>query len=664
MKILFALGGLLVAAAAGFGGGALWVLAPGLPQVTALEDFSPPTSSRVYAADGSLLAEFATQRRTPVGIDAVPEPLIRCVLAIEDHRFYEHRGINFGRILKALMTDLTHGRIVEGGSTITQQLAKLLFLSPEKTVRRKLREALLALEIERRYAKGEILAFYLNQIYLGSGAYGVAAAAQTYFAKPLAELTLAECALLAALPKAPTLYDPYRHPDRARARRDLVLGRLERLGWADPEAIAAARAAPLPETRQDRGRTAAPYFVEAVRRRLLERLETDLVYQGGLRVYTTLDPILQRAAEAALAQNLAELDARHPGAAPAQGAVLALEVATGAIRALVGGRDWTESSFDRALQARRQPGSAFKPFTFLAALEAGQTQGTVILDSPASYPGARAGEPWQPKNYDREFLGAMTLRKALALSRNVPTIRTMERVGRTRIEALARRMGLGGPLGQGLASALGVGATTLAELTRAYAALPGGGHLPDPHAVKAVYGPDGRNLWPRPEAPQRVLDAETAYVGADMLRAVVDAGTGQRARALPFSVGGKTGTTDDQRDAWFVGFSSRLALGVWVGRDDNTPLGPGETGARAALPAWIDTMLASSAQGPPPPWPVPAGVEFVEIDLVSGLRAGPRCAQTAYAAFARSTAPARRCDREGFQWERVAGQLRVGGTPP
>lgn len=661
MRAAWAVLGLLVCAALGFGGGALAVLMRGLPQVSALEDFSPPSSTRILAADGALLAEFATQRRTPVALEAAPQDLVRSVLAIEDHRFFEHMGINVGRVLKALAVDVMEGRLAEGGSTITQQLAKLLFLSPEKTLTRKLREALLALEIERRHTKEEVLGFYLNQIYLGNGAYGVAAAAEVYFRKPLGELGLAECALLAALPKAPSLYDPFRNPERARARRNVVLQRLEALGWAAPDAVAAARAAPLPEPSPG-PRIQAPYFVEAVRRQLLEHLGLDLVYQGGLRVYTTLDSGLQRSAEAAVVRALEAVDKRHPRLSPpAQGSAVALDPATGAVRALVGGRSWRESPFDRALQARRQPGSAYKPFVYLAALEAGMTQAATLVDAPARYPGASPREPWEPRNYDREFLGEMTLRKSLALSRNLPTIRLLADVGKARVDAVARRLGLEGPLGEGLASALGVGGTTLLELTRAYAALPAGGLMPEPHFIRAVYGPDGRNLWPRPGGPKRVVDPGTAYVLADMLRAVVESGTGKPARALPFPVAGKTGTTDDQRDALFVGFSSRLALGVWVGRDDNSPLGRGETGGQAALPAWIDVMLASAAEGPPPPWPAPPGVSAVEIDLASGGRAGPACAETAYAAFIRGTEPTVPCGREGFQWDRLAD--RVGFVP-
>ena len=646
----------------GLAAGTLALLLQGLPQVYALEDFTPPSSTRVYASDGTLMAEFATQRRTPVPLSEVPPDLVRAVLAIEDHRFAEHFGINVGRILKALAIDVLKGRIVEGGSTVTQQLAKLLFLTPEKTVIRKAREALLALEIERQYTKDEILSFYLNQIYLGNGAYGVAAASEVYFGRPLAQLTLAECALLAALPKAPAAYDPFRNSKRARSRRDLVLARMGELGWAAPEAVEKAQAEPLPEAKAVRAATLGPYFVEAVRRQLLDRLGLDLVYEGGLRVYTTLDPRLQRAAETALAKGLGAVEARHPRRGQVQGAVLAIDSRSGAVRAQVGGRSWEESPFDRSLQARRQPGSAYKPFCYLAALESGLTEATTIVDAPLSYPGASTSKPWTPKNYDGRFLGEMTLRKALALSRNIPTVRLMDRIGKPRVDEMARRLGLEGPFGEGLASALGAGGANLLELVRAYAAISAGGMLAEPYWIRAVHGPDGRNLWPQASRQRRVLSPVTAYLALDMLRAVVEIGTGKKAAALPFLVAGKTGTTDDQDDAWFVGFSSRLAAGVWIGRDDNSPLGKGETGSQAALPVWMDVVLTSAADGPPPPWPVPEGVAFAQIDLASGLRAGPSCSEAAYAAFARGTQPTQLCTREGLQWDRLAGKLGFEGA--
>ncbi|RMG84597.1 MAG: PBP1A family penicillin-binding protein, partial [Candidatus Dadabacteria bacterium] len=614
--------------------------------------------------DGSLLAEFSVETRIPVTLEDLPPHAVRAFLAIEDHRFFEHFGLNVGRILKALAVDVLERRVVEGGSTITQQLAKVLFLTPERTVKRKLREALLALEIERRYTKQEILEFYLNQIYLGNGAYGVGAAARAYFGKPPSELTLADAALLAALPKAPARYDPFRNPENARARRNLVLRRMADLGWADPDEAARAAEEPLPARPPPRP-VRAPYFVERVRRRLVETLGLDPVYQGGLRVYTTLDPALQEAAEAALSEGLRAVDARHPKRTPpAQGAVVVLDLRTGAVRAHVGGRSWDESPFDRAVQARRQPGSAFKFFVYLAALERGFTQADTLLDAPGEFPGSHPRKPWRPANYDGRFEGEMTLRRALARSRNLPAVRLLDRIGRQPVEDLARRLGLAGPFGQGLAEALGVGAASPLELARAYAAVGTGGLLPQPRWIQAVYGTDGRNLWPPPAPARRALDPVVAYCMTDMLRAVVQEGTGRAARTLPFPVAGKTGTTDDQRDAWFVGFSSRLAAAVWVGRDDNTPLGRGETGARAALPVWTAVMKASAGAETPPPWPVPPGVSFVEIDTRTGLRAGPDCRDTALAAFARGTAPTRPCGHDRLRWPRLLGRLNLAARHP
>lgn len=650
--------GLFFVAAAGFGVGALMALLRGLPQVTALEDFSPPSSTKIFAADGSLLAEFATQRRTPVNLEAMPDELVKAVLAIEDHRFFNHIGINVGRIVKALAVDLMEGRAAQGASTITQQLAKILFLTPDKTIKRKLKEALLALEIEKRYTKKEILSFYLNQIYLGEGAYGIAAASEVYFSKSVSDLTLAECALLASLPKAPSLFDPFTHPQNALNRRNTVIARMASLGWIDPNARDKAMAEPLPTGEPPEHKIRAPYFVEAVRRRLLEKLGLDLVYEGGLRVYTTLDSSLQKAAEFAVQDTLKQVDARHPKKKPtAQAAALALDPATGAVRALVGGRDWAESSFDRATQAKRQPGSGYKPIVYLAAIENGLTQSFALLDSPAEYPGARRNMPWKPGNYDRNFMGEMSLRKALALSRNLPAVRLMDHVGKSTVDEMASRLGLASSQGQGLASALGVGSVSLLEMTRAYSVAPSGGLLPEPYFIKAVYGGDGRNMWPRQPAPKRVIGKAEAYVLADMLRAVVESGTAKKARVLPFQTGGKTGTTDDQRDAWFVGFSSRLTVGAWVGRDDNTPLGWGETGAQAALPIWMDIMLASSSDGPPPPLPVPRGINFAEIDVNSGKLAGHDCEEATYAAFIVGTEPRIQCNREAFSWGGLVGPI-------
>lgn len=633
-KVLLAIAGLVFAAIVGVIVAGVWTLSQGLPEVMALETYRPATSTVIFSADSVPLGEIAAERRNPVSLESMPPILIQAVLAIEDHRYFEHIGINFGRILKAAWVDISTGQLKQGGSTITQQLAKLLFLSPERSIKRKLREALLAVEIEKTYTKKEILYFYLNQIYLGNGAYGVAAASKVYFGKEVGKLTLPECAMLAALPKNPGGYNPFRNPSAAKERRDIVIDRMLELEWVTREEAELARNTPLPTNPEGRSPHIAPYFVEAVRQELVEVLGADEAYKGGLRVYTTLDSKLQRAAEEALLKGVAEVTKRHTSnPARLQGAFVGIDVATGAVVVHSGGVEWAASKFDRSWQSERQMGSVFKPFTYIAALEAGMSQSDTVVDSPISFRGA-AGKAWSPMNYDREYKGRMTLRKALAESRNIPAIRVFDRVGKDAVEAVTRRMGLPKAMGQGLASALGVGSSNLYELTSAYASLPAGGMRPTPYRIRAVYTRDGQNIWRFPPAPRRVLPPEVAFVAADMLKAVVEIGTARKAQELGFQVAGKTGTTDDQRDAAFIGFSSKLALGVWMGRDNNTPIGHGETGGHAALPVWIEIMKAATSRGPlPPPWEPPPGVVFKRIEVGTGRETSSSGPGTANAAF-------------------------------
>lgn len=632
-RVILAVSGLLVAAVLGAFGAGLWVLYQGLPEVMALEQYRPATSTIIYASDSTVLAELSAERRTPIGLDRMPPTLVKAVLAIEDHKYFEHIGINFSRIMKAAWIDITTGQVKQGGSTITQQLAKLLFTNSERTVKRKLREAILAIEIEKTYTKEEILYFYLNQIYLGNGAYGIAAASRVYFGKEPGQMTLAECALLAAMPKNPGGYNPFRHPEVAKERRDLVLTRMLELEWITPAEAKEATQTPLPTTPNDRSIHLAPYFVEAVRQELVEALGADEVYRGGLHVYTTLDAKLQRVADAALKKGVEEVAKRHPSLiSPLQGAFVGIDVSTGAVLVHSGGVDWSKSKFDRSWQSERQMGSIFKPFTYIAAVEAGLAQNTLVMDSPIRFRGA-GGSSWAPSNYDREFKGRMTYRKALAESRNIPAIRVFEKVGAEAVDAVTKKLGMPKAMGQGLASALGVGSYNLYDIVAAYATLPGGGMRPNPWRIRAVYTRDGVNIWKNPPAARRVLAPEVAYVALDMLKAVVEIGTARKAASLPFPVAGKTGTTDDQRDAAFIGFSSRVALGVWMGRDDNTPIGRGETGGHAALPVWIEIMEASARVAAPPPWEVPSKVTFKRFDLASGAVTASEGGNAAFAAF-------------------------------
>lgn len=634
IRFFLMLGGLLLAALVGCFAAAVYVLTDGLPEVMSLEQYKPATSTVIYASDSTVLAEIAAERRTPVELDRMPPELIKAVLAIEDHRYFDHIGINFGRILKALYVDVTSGQMKQGGSTITQQLAKVLFLTPERSVKRKVREAILAFEIERNYTKREILYFYLNQIYLGNGSYGVAAAAKVYFNKEVGDLNIPESALLAAMPKNPGGYNPFRHPAAAKERRDVVINRMLELEWITPAQAKEAINTPLPTSPSDRYIQMAHYFVEGVRQELVETLGPDEAYKGGLHVYTTLDAGLQRVAEEAMKKGVIEVNKRNAYVtSPLQAALVGIDVSTGAVLVHIGGTAWSTSKFDRSWQSERQMGSIFKPFTYIAALESGYKQSDTIVDSPIHYRGA-AGQSWAPMNYDHEYKGTMTLRKALAESRNIPAIRLFERVGKDAVESVTKRMGLPKAMGEGLASALGVGSYNLYDITSAYAALPNHGLKPVPYRIRAVYTPEGTNIWRSPPAPRKVLSPEVAYVASDMLKAVVDIGTARAAKVLPFQVAGKTGTTDDQRDAAFIGFSSKIALGVWLGRDDNKPIGKGETGGRAALPIWMEIMTAAAEKfGPPPPWEPPPGVAFAPIDLSSGRVVASEGGNAALAAF-------------------------------
>lgn len=634
MKIVLAVLGLLLAAVLGIAVAGFMILGQGLPEVMSLETYKPASSTIIYASDSTVLGEISAERRTPVSLDAIPPELIKAVLAIEDHRYFDHIGINFGRIAKALFIDVMEGQVKQGGSTITQQLAKILFLTPERTLKRKVREAMLAVQIEKTYTKKEILYFYLNQIYLGNGAYGMAAAAKTYFGKDVRQLTIPECAMLAALPKNPSGYNPFKHPADAKERRDIVIGRMLELGWITEKQAKEAIETPVPVRNMDNNGMTAPYFVEAVRQELVEALGSDEAYKGGLHVYTTLDAGLQKIAEEALRKGIEEVSKRHPRASsPLQGAFVGMNTSTGAVLVHSGGISWSLSKFDRSWQAERQMGSTFKPFTYIAALEAGMKQSDVVVDSPMQFRGASPDKPWIPFNYDRTFKGPMTLRKALAESRNIPAIRIFEKVGKPAVEAVTKRMGLNRAMGEGLASALGVGSYNLYDITAAYASLATGGMKPTPYRIKAVYTRDGTNIWRSPPPPRRVLAPDVAYVASDMLRAVVEMGTARRALELPFLVAGKTGTTDDQRDAAFIGFSSRVALGVWMGRDDNTPIGHGETGGHAALPVWIEIMREANKPGQTPPWNAPEGVTYNLFDLTSGKAAPAEGPNTALGAF-------------------------------
>lgn len=717
----------------GAAGGIFLAFLRDLPSLEGLEEYQPSVATTLYADQDEPFTSFYEQRRILIPLAKIPAHLQRAVLATEDAGFYEHRGLSMRGILRALAANLLQRRRAQGGSTITQQLARILFLTPEKSLSRKIKEALLAVEIDQRYSKERILELYFNQIYFGHGAYGVEAAAQTYFKKSATEVTLDEAAMLAGLPNAPNRFSPILDPTRARRRRAHVLNRMADEGYITPAQAEEAGRAPFPETLFTRAGTLAPYYVEHVRQLLEERYGAYALYNSGLKVYTTLSLKAQRAAEEAMIGGLRDLDKSRgyrplkspPGAAARsslgpytprvgdvmqgtvlaakpgglevqvgryrgelplarmewaklpdpgaafrpgdavlvravavdeakrslalaleqepelEGALLALDPRDGAIKAMVGGYSFARSKFNRALQARRQPGSAFKPFIYAAAFDQGLTPSTVIEDSPISFHTRIGGElvEWGPRNFDRKFHGPTTLRRALEQSVNVVTVKLLQQVGVDRVVALARQLGVESELRREVALALGVSEVTMLELVSAYGVLANGGLRAEPFAIRKVTDSQGRILEGHLPEVQPALKPETAYVLTNVMKGVVERGTGARARVLGRPLAGKTGTTDDATDLWFVGFSPQLVAGVWLGYDVKRSLGSAETGGRMALPLWIAFMQKALEGLPPDDFPVPEGVVPLRVQLQTGRPAGPGEPGSILEYFVRGTEP-------------------------
>jgi penicillin-binding protein 1A len=616
-------------------------LSEDLPRIDSLTDYQPPEVTTVFAADGRPIGEFYRERRYVVGLDEMPAHLINAFIATEDARYFTHEGLDPVGILRAFFKNIEAGAIVQGGSTITQQVIKSFLLTPERSYRRKMREAILAYRIDRAFSKEEILFLYLNQIYLGEGAYGVEGAARTYFDKSAADLTLPESALLAALAKAPSRDSPVRYPEAARTRRGFVLDRMQIEGYITPADAAAARKAPLGlAPRRNLFREEAPFFTEQVRRELARDYGNKALYTGGLRVYTTVNRELQAAARQAVREGLAALEGRHgyPGERRPEGALVCLEPETGRVLALVGGRDFDDSQFNRAVQARRQPGSAFKPIIYAAALDAGFTPMTVLWDSPLSVPDN--GEWWRPSNYDGRFDGPIRLRRALARSRNVPVVRVLQSIGIDYAIDYARQLGISSRLNRGLSLALGASGVSLLELANAYGVFANHGNRVEPVFVERVVDRNGNVISPDPPPPIAVMEPATAFLMTDLLQEVVNRGTGVRVKKLGRPAAGKTGTTNDFRDAWFLGYTPDFIAGAWVGFDVERPLGRRETGSKAASPIWLSFMEKAHEGLPvrefPPP---PEGVVYAEMDLQTGYRPDSYTVSAAGDWFKKGTEP-------------------------
>jgi penicillin-binding protein 1A len=643
-RLLIGIGVLTLVAGAGVGTAVVWafaILPRSLPPVTALESLQPIQGARIYDDNDELITELHVERRIFVPLAQVPKSLRDAIIATEDRRFYSHWGIDPIGIARAVVQNYRRGRIVEGGSTITQQLTKVLFLTPDKSLERKLKEAVLALELERRYSKDRILEMYLNQVYFGHGAYGVEAAARTYFGKSVSELTVRESALIAGLPRAPTSYSPFEHPNVAKLRRELVLRRMVEYGSLKAEEARRLARTDLNLIPPERRRTTGQYFLEYVEQTLEARYGADLVFKGGLQVYTTLNPTMQLMAEQAIRDGLKALESRTAKGATVhpEGALVTIDTKTGHVKAMVGGYDFFRSEFNRAVLARRQPGSAFKPFVYIAALEAGLTPATRIDDSPVTYPVGRNNQAWKPDNYDRKFRGPTTLQQAIEESVNVVAVKLQERVGLNRTIQVARRLGVTSALNADLSLALGSSDLTLLEMTSAYAALANQGTWMPPTTLRYVTDARGKLLEEHVPEGREAITPEIAYLITHMLRGVVERGTGQGARSLGRAVAAKTGTTNDYSNAWFVGYTPSVATGVWVGYDRPRSLGKDETGSRVAVPIWTAFMKRALGDSPVEDFPVPERVVLVPVDLDPTNE----CVKVVTMAFVRGTQPESSC---------------------
>lgn len=642
-NLFLALTAVLIGGSVGFLLFSVW----DLPEVQTLEDFKPSITSRVYSDSNKLLEEFFVENRTPVVLSDVPPQLIDALIATEDTRFYTHHGMDFRGIARAMYRNIRAGKIVEGGSTLTQQLAKVLFLTPERSYSRKLKEMVLALKIEQQYTKKEILSLYLNQIYFGSGAYGVESAARIYFSKSVKQLELAECALLAGLPRSPKYYSPFKDPDNALGRRAYVLNRMAKLGYITEGQAGEAKKSSLPVQPKISAGGPAPYFVEYIRQKVEERFGSSILYSGGLNIYTSINDRFQRHAQEAITAGLAKVEARRgkklASLPPLQAALVAIDPSTGHIQAMVGGRDFNQSQFNRAWQAVRQPGSSFKPIIYAAALERGYGSADLLEDAPVTYK-VDNNKTWKPENFSKRYRGMVTMRRALEQSINIPAIRLLEKIGVEETIQYTRRLGLTRQLGPYLSLALGSSDLTLLELTSIYAVFANYGIRMEPAAILMITDSTDRIVYSNESIPQQVMRPETAYLITNLLTGVIERGTGRRARRLKRPVAGKTGTTNDYRDAWFIGYAPSMVAGVWVGYDDHRSIGPRETGARAALPIWIPFMQKAHEGIEPENFTVPDSIIFKQIDPATGLLSSANCKDSIREAFLPGTEPRRYCE--------------------
>ncbi len=636
-----------------------------LPSMARLEMIEPSLKTRVLAADSTVLKEFYKQDRILLKLDEVPFELQKAFLAVEDRRFYEHFGIDFIRIFSAAWKDIRHWRIKEGASTITQQLSTDLFLTKEQTFARKIKEVLLAFRIEKAYSKDEILEMYLNQIYFGGGGYGIEAASMRFFGKSVRNLELHQIALLPGLPKNPSGYNPFRNPERAMKRRNTVLNSMNEFGLINETQLDTLKVKPLDIViRESRNGSIAEYFTEHIRRILVEKYGDASVYSGGMTVYTTLDAHMQKVAEDSMETFLQKIESEHDyeltrtayldsieagvKIAPnyLQSGALAIDPRNGHIKVMVGGRDFGEKKFNNALQARRQPGSAYKMFIYLAALESGHSPSDILLDTPIVIEMPN-GEVYKPRNFSRKFHGAVSLRYALDKSINIPAVKLLQKLGGPAIINLSRRMGIKSQLMPYLSLALGAQEVTLIELTTAFGVLAAGGVRAEPIAILKIEDSNGNILDEYREVREEVLTPEIAYIMTDMLETSINEGTGITARYLGLRIpcAGKTGTTDNEGDGWFIGYAPDLVVGVWTGFSHRViSMGRNMTGARVALPLWTWIMKAAHPENRGLDFIRPDGITEAMICEESGLLATPYCKNVRRELFIEGLEATRQCD--------------------
>lgn len=645
------------------------------PSISALDKYSPRQTSMLFAADGRFVAELGLERRTLAPIEQIPEVLRAAFVITEDRRFYSHSGIDLWGVARATVSNVLRGGFAQGFSTITMQLARNVFphqLTREKTIVRKLREAKIARAIESKYGKDRILELYLNQINLGSGAYGVETASQRYFGKSVRDLNLAEAATLAALPKAPGRYNPRRFPERAIQRRNTILELMRREGAISDADASLAKAYPL---RLAHGGgvsgDVAPYFVEWVRQQLEARFG-ERIYQDGLRVYTSLDLELQGAAERALELQLKAIEGGAAGPFPhrtyeqlvggpaaddpapgtvtqyLQGAFIVMDPRSGSVRAIVGGRDFEDSKFNRATQALRQPGSTFKPIVYATAIQSGRSPAYILDDSPVEIPQV-AGDTWQPQNYDLRFEGPMIMRRALYQSRNMPAIRLGMELGEQSVVDMSRKFGITTPIPEYPSIHIGSADVYPLQMVAAFSTFANLGWRVEPVGILRVEDAQGREIWKPEITRERVLTPEESWLMVDMMKDVIrrgSAASGVASTGFRLPAGGKTGTTNDYTDVWFIGYTADLVAGVWMGFDRPQKIMPNAQGGRLAAPAWARFMIEAYQRKPSPPdWPRPSSLVSRQVDDVTGLLANPGCpAEDAYTEwFIAGTEPIAEC---------------------